>query len=147
MHNPNRPVRLLDSVRQTLRVHHYSHRTEQSYTHWIKRYILFHNKQHPKDMGADHLTAFLTHLAVNRKVSPSTQNQALSALLFLYKKVLKINLPWQDNVVRAKRKPHLPVVYSQDEVRAILSHLEGTDRKSTRLNSSHTDISRMPSSA
>jgi len=123
---PAKPVRLLDSVRHTLRLRHYSHRTEQSYIHWIRRYIFFHNKKHPKEMGADHVTAFLSHLAVDRKVSPSTQNQALSALLFLYKQVLEINLPWLDSVVRAKRKPHLPVVFSQKEVRTILSYLDGT---------------------
>ena len=89
---PARP-RLLEQVRQTIRLKHYSPRTEESYMHWIKRFILFHNKRHPKDMSVKEVEQFLTHLAVNRRVSPSTQNQALSAILFLYQKVLKIEIP------------------------------------------------------
>ena len=121
----NRP-RLLDSVREVLRVHHYSISTEHSYIQWIKRFIYFHNKRHPEEMGADEITAFLTYLAVNRKVSPATQNQALSAILFLYKRVLKIELPWMDNVVRAKRTKRLPVVFTRQEIRALLAQFDGT---------------------
>lgn len=91
--------RLLDEVRAAMRVKHYSIRTEQSYIQWIKRYIYFHNKKHPAEMGEPELSAFLTHLAVNKNVTASTQNQALSALLFLYKQVLGVELPWLSNVV------------------------------------------------
>ena len=117
--------RLLDQVRDALRLRHYSLRTEQSYLGWIKRYILFHNKKHPKDMGAAHVEAFLSHLAVQGQVAASTQNQALSAILFLYKEVLKTELPWLDNVVRAKRPERLPVVLTVAETQAILAHVEG----------------------
>lgn len=124
--SPARQPRLLEMVRDEIRFRHYSRRTEQSYIQWIKRYIYFHNKKHPRDMGADEVTAFLTHLAVNRNVSPSTQNQALSALLFLYKSVLNIDLPWLNNVQRAKRPKRLPVVFTRDEIRSILCQFEGT---------------------
>ena len=105
----NKP-RLLEQVRDVLRYLHYSYRTEQSYIHWIKRYIYFHNKKHPRDMGPDQIVEYLTYLAVKRKVSPSTQNQALSALLFLYKQVLKVDLPWLDNIKRGKRKKYISAV-------------------------------------
>ena len=94
--------RLLDQMRDRLRTQHYSYRTEQQYLFWVRRFILFHGKRHPRDLGADDVTAFLTHLAVNRRVSAATQSQALSAVLFLYRKVLEIELPWLDGVVRAK---------------------------------------------
>src|ERR687895_213417 len=97
--------KLLDQVREKLRVRHYSIRTEQAYLQWIKRFILFHGKRHPRDMGAQELTQFLSDLAIQRNVSASTQNQALNAILFLYRDVLKIQLPWLDDVQRAK-KPH-----------------------------------------
>jgi hypothetical protein len=97
MRNKNTPPKLLDQVRDRIRVKHYSIRTETQYVQWIKRFILFHNKRHPKKWGAE-VEAFLTHLAVEGGVSASTQNQALSALLFLYKEVLAIDLPWLDNV-------------------------------------------------
>lgn len=122
---PPKP-RLLEQVRDVLRYRHYSYRTEQSYIHWIKRYIYFHNKKHPRDMGADEIVEYLTHLAVKRKVSPSTQNQALSALLFLYKQVLKVDLPWLDNIKRAKRKKYIPVVFTRNEVKQLLAQFEGT---------------------
>lgn len=93
--------RLMDQVRQCLRVHHYSLRTEQAYIQWIRRYIFFHNKRHPRDMGANEIASFLSRLAVDKHVSASTQNQALSALLFLYKKVLKIEPEWIEDVVRS----------------------------------------------
>jgi integron integrase len=123
----NTPVsgspKLLDQVRDLIRVKHYSIRTERTYLDWIKRYILFHDKRHPKDMGASEVTAFLTHLAVVGQVSSSTQNQALSAILFLYREVLGIELPWLNDVVRAKLSQRLPMVLTRSEVRAILDRL------------------------
>ena len=101
--------KLLDRMRHKIRLKHYSIRTETAYVDWTRRYILFHGKRHPKDMGAAELEAFLTHLAVERKVSASTQNQARSALLFLYKEVLGIDLPWLDGVVSARQGKRLPV--------------------------------------
>ncbi len=118
--------KLLDRVRDKLRVNHYSLRTEQTYLDWIKRFILFHGKRHPKDMGALEVEAFLTHLAVAGKVSASTQNQAKSALLYLYREVLEIQLPWLDNVTQAKAPKRLPVVLTVAEVQAVLSGLKGT---------------------
>jgi integron integrase len=117
---------LLDQVRDKLRVKHYAIRTEQSYVDWIKRYIYFHGKTHPKDLGAQDVEAFLTHLAVAGKVSASTQNQAKSALLFLYRMVLEIKLPWLDNVTQAKAPKKLPVVLTVSEVQAVLSRLSGS---------------------
>ena len=104
------PPKLLDQVRDRLRVKHYSIRTETQYVQWICRFIMFHDKRHPREMGVAQLEAFLTHLAVEGRVAASTQNQALSALLFLYREVLAINLPCLDNVVRAKTPQRLPVV-------------------------------------
>src|SRR5665647_1065735 len=112
--------KLLDQVRDRIRVKHYSIRTETQYVQWIKRFILFHGKRHPQDMGAVEVEAFLTHLAVAGNVSASTQNQALSALLFLYREVLQIELPWLNDVVRAKQPQRLPVVLTRTEVRAVL---------------------------
>ena len=123
-----RPPRLLDRVRQALQTRHYSRRTEKAYVGWIRRYILFHGKRHPAEMGAPEVTAFLTSLAVNRHVAASTQNQALGALLFLYREVLDQNLPWLDELVRARRPHHVPVVMTRDEVRAVLQHLSGLPR-------------------
>ncbi len=120
--------RLIDQVRDALRVHHYSLRTEEAYIQWIRRFIYFHNKSHPKDLGEVEITAFLTHLAVNRNVSASTQNQALSAILFLYKKVLKQELEWLDDVVRAKRPTRIPVVLDRAEVKRLLNRLTGTNK-------------------
>ena len=117
--------RLLDQVRARIRVKHYSIRTEMQYLQWIKRYIFFHGKRHPRDMGAAEVEAFLSDLAVNGRISASTQNQALSALLFLYREVLEITLPWLDNVVRAKPSRHLPVVLTPAEVRLLLERMEG----------------------
>ena len=122
---PNEP-KLLDIVRGKIRLKHYSIRTEQAYTDWIKRFILHFDKQHPKDLGAAEVEAFLTHLAVARNVSANTQNQAKSALLFLYKEVLGAELPWLDDIQQAKTPKRLPVVLTQDEVSKILSRLEGT---------------------
>jgi len=120
--------RLLDRVREAIRARHYSRRTEKAYVQWIRRYIFFHGKRHPAEMGAPEVTAFLTSLAVHDKVAASTQNQALSALLFLYREVLGVELPWLDDVVRAKRPQHLPVVLTRDEVRAVLQRLDGVSR-------------------
>jgi integron integrase len=122
---PTPAPKLLDLVRDRIRVKHYSIRTETSYVQWIKRFILFHNKRHPREMGAAEVEAFLTHLAVAGDVSASTQNQALSALLFLYREVLGVDLPWLDNVTRAKRSQRLPVVLTREEVRAILAEMDG----------------------
>ena len=118
--------KLLEQVVAKLRVKHYSMRTEKAYVDWIKRYILHHGKRHPKDMGVAEVEAFLTHLAVERNVSASTQNQAKSAILYLYKEVLNIDLPWLDNVTQAKAPKRLPVVLTQAEVQAVLSRLDGT---------------------
>jgi len=122
------PPRLLDRVRQALQTLHRSRRTQKAYVGWIRRYILFHSKRHPAEMGAREVTQFLTSLAVVRHVAASTQNQALAALLFLYRVVLEQNLPWLDDVVRARRPEHLPVVMTRDEVRAVLQHLDGIPR-------------------
>lgn len=123
-----RPPKLLDRVRLAIRTRHLSLRTEQAYVQWIRRFILFHHKRHPKDMGAGEIGAFLTHLAVDRRVSASTQNQALSALLFLYREVLRLQIGEVEDVVRAKRLRSLPVVLTQDEVRRLFTHLHGTQR-------------------
>ena len=115
---------LLEVVRDHIRAKHYSRRTEQSYTHWIHRYVLFHGNRHPRDMGAAEVEAFLTDLAVNGKVSAATQTQALSALLFLYRNVLAIELPWLDSLVRAKPSKRIPVVLSVTEAHRLLDAME-----------------------
>jgi integron integrase len=117
--------RLLDEVRRHLRVKHYSLRTEATYVGWIRRFILANAKRHPRDMGAAEVEQFLSQLAVQGQVAASTQNQALSALLFLYRVVLGIELPWMDNVVRAKRSQHVPTVLSRDEMNRLLATMEG----------------------
>jgi integron integrase len=124
---PPKP-RLLDRVRLALRARHGSRRTEKAYVAWIRRYILFHGKRHPAEMGAAEITQFLSALAVEQNVAASTQNQALSALLFLYRSVLEQELPWLDGVVRAKRAARLPVVLTREEVRAVLRELHGPPR-------------------
>ena len=118
--------KLLDRVRHAIRTRHYSRRTEQAYVDWIRRYIVFHNKKHPSTMGAADITKFLSWLATVRHVSSSTQNQALSALLFLYKEVLGITVQAVEKVPRAKMPHRVPVVLSLEEVRKILNHMEGT---------------------
>ena len=127
------PPKLLDQVRNKIRVKHYSIRTETQYLQWIKRFILFHGKRHPKDMGAAEVEAFLSHLAVEGNVSASTQNQALSALLFLYREILAIELPWLDDVVRAKKPQRLPSVLNRSEVALVLERMEGTYSLMARL--------------
>ena len=119
------PPRLLDRVRERIRYKHYSLRTEESYVQWVRRFVLFHGKRHPSEMGAPEVEAFLTSLAVEGNVAASTQNQARSALLFLYKEVLGSELPWLDNVEQAKKPRRLPVVLNEDEVRSLLAALDG----------------------
>lgn len=125
--------RLLDQVRDCIRTKHYSIRTEQCYVDWIRRFILFHQKRHPAEMGTTEVKSFLTHLAVAGKVSASTQNQAKSALLFLYKAVLEAELPWLDDIESARTPKRLPVVLTEDEVRAILDRIEGSSGLMLRL--------------
>jgi len=116
---------LLERLREAIRVRHYSIRTEHSYVQWVKRFILFHNKRHPAEMGADEIAAYLSHLAVARKVSASTQNQALNAINFFYKNVLDRNMGTLEGVVLAKRPRRLPVVLTREEVAAVLRQLKG----------------------
>ncbi len=119
-----RPRRLMDRVISEIRVRHYSIRTEEAYTAWIRRYIRFH-RSHPRDLDGDDLNRFLTHLAEHDRVAVSTQRQAMSAILFLYRHVLKTNFEWLDDVVRARQPRRLPNVLSREEVAAVLSRLEG----------------------
>ena len=120
------PPKLLDQVRARVRRLGYAKRTELSYVHWVKRYILFHGKRHPRDMGKQEVEAFLTDLAVERGVAAATQNLALSAILFLYREVLAVPLPWLDDVARAKQPACLPTVLTQAEVQSMLEHIGGT---------------------
>jgi integron integrase len=117
---------LMEQVRDRIRTLHYSIRTEQAYIGWIRRFILFHNKKYPAEMSKPEIEAFLTHLAVARRVASSTQNQALNSILFLYRQVLNIDVPWLEDVTRAKKPQRLPVVLTKDEVKAVLSRLDGT---------------------
>jgi integron integrase len=113
-------------MREVIRLRHYSIRTEQAYLQWTSRFILFHHKRHPRELGATEVTAFLSDLATRRNVAASTQNQALHAILFLYRNVLQIKLPWLDELQRAKKPQHLPVVFTREEARALLAQLQGT---------------------
>jgi len=115
--------RLLDQVRDCMRRRHYSMRTEKAYIGWIRRFILFHDKRHPRDMGPDEVTEFLSHLARDAKVAAATQNQALSSLLFLYRHILEAPLPWLDDVERARRPARLPTVLTVGEIRAVIAAL------------------------
>jgi integron integrase len=117
--------KLLDQIRDALRVRHYSYRTEQAYVGWIRRFILFHGRRKPSEMGADEVGQFLTWLARDRDVSAATQAQALAAILFLYRQVLSIELPWVGNIVRSRRPKRLPVVLTRAEVRRLLAELQG----------------------
>jgi integron integrase len=129
MHAPpasSRP-KLLDLVRRAVRVRHYSRRTEEAYVRWVLRFICFHHKRHPAELGGDEVTAFLNWLAEERQVSPSTQTQALCALLFLYRCVLGFDLPWMHDVVRAPARVRLPVVLTREEVRLVLQRLDGAE--------------------
>jgi len=125
--------KLLDRMRAEIRLRHYSLRTEYTYVDWARRYIFFHNKRHPKEMGPAEVQAFLSHLAVERNVSASTQNQAKAALLFLYREVLSIELPWLDEVIAAKTAKRLPVVLTPVEMRKLLDAMSGTMGLITRL--------------
>ena len=117
---------LFEVALEKMRTRHFAYRTEKAYLHWIRRYVNFHNRRHPREMGAAQVETFLSHLAVESHVSASTQNQALQALLFLYRQVLEIDLPWLENVTRARRPKRLPVVMTVAEVRAVLAQLDGT---------------------
>ncbi len=121
-----KPPRLLERAREVIRQRHYSYRTEETYLHWMKRFILFSGRRHPRELGAAEVTAFLSDLAVSRNVAAATQNQALSALLFLYKEVLGMPLPWLDDVVRAKRPVRRPSVLTAGEAQRLLSNMHGT---------------------
>ncbi len=125
--------KLLDQVRMAIRVRHYSRRTEDSYVHWIRRFILFHGKRHPSEMGEREITAFLSYLAVTKNVAVAMQNQALSAVLFLYQKVLGMKLEWLEDMVRAKRPRRLPTVLTRDEVHRLLDALDGLPQLIARL--------------
>jgi integron integrase len=118
--------RLLDQVREVVRRRHYSYRTEQTYVHWIKRFIYFSGKRHPRELGAEEVTAFLNHLVGERNVAAATQNQALAVLLFLYKEVIALPLPWLDGVEHARRPVRKPTVLTQSEARDLLARLRGT---------------------
>lgn len=122
---PPQPPKLLDQVAAKIRLKHYSPKTELAYVYWIKRYILFHGKRHPKEMGATEVEVFLSSLVSENNVTANTQNLALSSILFLYKEVLNFDLPWLDNVVHAKKPKRLPVVLSRAEVRKLLVCMEG----------------------
>ncbi|MBF0548370.1 MAG: integron integrase [Candidatus Riflebacteria bacterium] len=130
--NKSKP-KLLDQMREAIRLKHFSIRTEEAYVQWAKRFIFFHKLRHPKDMGSEEVRDFLSHLASDRKVAASTQNQALAGILFLYKEVLKIELPWIEGIERAKLPKRLPVVFSKLEVKKILSNLNGTIRLMVNL--------------
>jgi integron integrase len=116
---------LYEVSREKMRTRHFAYRTEQAYLYWIRRYVNFHQRRHPRELGSSDVEAFLTHLAVDEHVSASTQNQALQALLFLYRQVLEIDLPWLENVTRARRPKRLPVVLTAAEVRSVLAQLDG----------------------
>jgi integron integrase len=119
------PTRLLDAVRSEIDVRHYSYRTRKAYVEWIIRYIHFHKKRHPREMGGEEVREFLGHLATDLRVAPATQSQALAALLFLYKRVLHVSLPWINDVVRAHRPKRLPTVLDKAEARKVIAHLRG----------------------
>jgi len=125
--------RLLDQVREAIRYRHYSVRTERAYCQWILRFLRFHGLRHPRDLGAPHVTAFLSSLANRGNVAASTQNQALAALLFLYRQVLGLELPWMDDVTRARRPKRLPTVLTSAEVREVLGRMEGEHALVARL--------------
>ena len=120
-----KPKKLLDRVSESIRLKQYSNRTEHAYLHWIKKYILYHEKKHPQDMASAEVESFLTYLAVEKKVAPSTQNQALSAILFLYREVLKSPIEIDFQYIGAKRPKRLPVVLTESEIQPILARLSG----------------------
>jgi len=128
-----RPKRLLDQVRDAIRLKHYAYSTEKAYVYWAKRFILYHNKRHPKEMGENEIGEFLTHLAVEENVAASRQNQALSALLFLYREVLRKDLDLPIELVWAKRPKHLPTVLTKQEARQVIAQLTGVHRLIAQL--------------
>ena len=128
-----RPKKLLDRVREAIRIKHYSIRTEEAYVSWIKRYILFHNKRHPLQMGSPEIEAFLTYLAMDQHVAASTQNQALNALLFLYRAVLRQDLERPIDAIRAKRPQRLPTVLTPEETRTVIGFLSGIHQLMAKL--------------
>ena len=119
--------KLLENVRAVMRTRHYSYETEKRYIYWIRQYIFFHNVRHPVEMGAAEIEKFLSHLAVEKSVAASTQNQALAALLFLYREILTVELPWLDKFTPAKKSSRVPVVLTKEEVKIILGELKGTN--------------------
>jgi len=132
--NPKKPKKLLEQVRDLIRLKHYSYRTEKTYIYWIRRYILFHQKRHPKEMGPQEIETFLTHLAVKDRVSASTQNQAFNALLFLYREVLSISLKDANiNALRARQQRNLPVVLSREETKQLLMTMTGMQQLMAKL--------------
>lgn len=128
-----RPPRLLERVRAEIRARHYSLRTEETYVDWIRHFIRFHHRRHPRELGAEEVAGFLSHLAADRHVAAATQNQAKAALLFLYRRVLDLELPWLDGVVQAKPSRRLPVVLAPGETRRLLDQMEGTTGLVARL--------------
>lgn len=130
---PPPPKKLLDQVREIIRLKHYSIRTEHAYVDWIKRYIFFHNKRHPREMGAPEISAFLSHLATDKQVAANTQNQALNALIFLYRQILNQDVGLLEGIIRAKRPQRLPLVLTTLEVQKILEGMEGTHRLMAEL--------------
>ncbi len=131
MRNP--PKKLLDRVRVAIRLKNYSIRTEQAYASWVRRFILFHGKRHPRDMGSAEIEMFLSHLAVERNVAASTQNQALSALQFLYREVLKVELEYPIDSIRAKRPKRLPTVMTKEEVQKVMGRMTGKNQLMAKL--------------
>ena len=125
--------KLLDQVTDAIRLKHYSYRTEQTYKEWIKRYILFHGKRHPKEMGQQEIQAYLSHLATEKKVAASTQNQALSAILFLYRHVLNIEIEFPTNIIRAEKSKTLPTVLTHHEAITVINKMQGTTQLMTKL--------------
>lgn len=131
--SPPQAKKLLDQVSDAIRIKHYSFRTEKTYVEWIKRFILFHNKRHPKEMGADEIQAFIAHLATERTVSASTQNQALSAVMFLYRHVLKKDVDIPSDSFRAQKSKTLPVVLTQQEALAVIKNMTGVAQLMTKI--------------
>jgi integron integrase len=127
------PPRLFDVLRHRVRFRHYSRRTEDAYVYWVRRYVVYHGKRHPREMGPEQVAAFLSSLANDRHVAPATQNQALAALLFLYKEVLRIDLPWLHTIARAKRERRIPVVLTRAEAHALLGEISGVHGLMARL--------------
>lgn len=127
------PKKLLEQVSDAIRIKHYSSRTEKTYIDWIKRYILFHDKRHPKDMGAEEIQAFITHLATQKQLAASTQNQALSAVIFLYRYVLKIDITLPSDIIRAQKSEALPVVLTHHEAMSVINKMTGVSQLMTKI--------------